>query len=140
MKKRYIQRIIAIIIILAVVILSLDLWRRSYQKKRRIMTHLHSVALYINTYKAKHNKVFPSTLDFIDTKVVPKNIINKIKYTYFQRKSYSVNIPPYDYSENDLWFYFPYKNEAWICMDGGVLVNKIPISNIKYKGKPLNKK
>jgi hypothetical protein len=97
------------------------------------MTHLHFVALDINKYKTENNGIFPMNLDFIDYKIVPISIIKQIKYTYPQRKLYSVEIPPYDYSGSDLWFYYPYGNEAWVCMDGGVLVNKIPLSNIKHK-------
>lgn len=132
MKKNYKKSIVIAIIILIAIIFTLDIWRRSYQEKRTIMTYLHSVALYINTYKNEHKGTFPSSLDFIDSKLIPENIITRIKYTYLQRKAYSVNIPQYDYSKSDLWFYFPYEDEAWVCMDGGVLVNKIPLSDIKY--------
>lgn len=141
-KKLYFIGIIVFILIIPFLIL-VFFHQRELDSQEGTLTDLRSVSLCIISYTIDHNDNFPESLDFItESKILPELDIKKIVYTCPKINDYKVEIPPYnDFPQGydgKIWFYYPYKNKAWVCVEGGAIGReRISLSSIKFKGKPI---
>ena len=116
---------------------------KAYSEEHTILSHLQMINMTLKQYYAEDKvrrfpEAYPKSLKYITDRGFPnQKITNKIIYTYPEKTFYTIKIN--STTKNGLWFYYPYKEEAWICLDGIVKANKIPLSNILYKGKPITK-
>ena len=133
MRKKHIK-LMSTVVILTSLVLTLDYFRRHYNREISHKSTLFIVSLAIRQYAGEHN-IPPPNLDFISDILLPEKIRNEIIYTLPQSHLYSVDVPTYDYSEDNLWFYFPDGKKAWVCIDGHMPARKIPIRNIKVSVK-----
>ena len=131
------KKIILIIACLIIIIFFLDIWRRSFHKQLEIRFYLQQVAFAIRAYAENNGQQYPRTLSDLPSKIAPKEIIEQIKYTYWQRQCYNLDSFDRIYKDTELWFYYPYGKTAWICVDGIVIVKRIPLSEITLR-KQLN--
>ena len=135
--KKIIYSLLGLVCIIVVIVIFIN--NKKYNEERPILTSLYAVTLQLKLYEDDNGKslpeAYPKSLSYMTAIDVPQKIIDKIVYTYPQKELYTVKIC--STFKNKLWFYYPYKKEAWICLDGIVRANKIPLSDILYKGKPI---
>lgn len=130
-KKFYVFGLIFIILIISILII----WTSEYNKQRKILSNLRAVSMCITTYNAEYDVNFPQSLDFINSSDIPSLDITKIKYTFPEKDDYSVNLADSQY-DGDMWFYYPYGDRAWVCINGSIRKSTIPLLCIQHKPNP----
>ena len=135
MKKKILLLIGLILFVSIVVILLYDKKDVTTDEERMIRSNLHSVALNLAAYHDAPNH-YPQSLEYMASKTIPIELLKKITYTFPESKNYSVK--KHNFHNEQLWFYYQYDNEAWVCQDGAVRVQRVPLDDILYKGKPIS--